>query len=45
MAGFLTPRNEVERRAVLRNITEHRHDCRYSGLVERLTLTDDLAGH
>ena len=41
MVGFLAQGNEVERRAVFRNIAEHRHGRRYSVIVKRLTPADD----
>src|SRR6516165_6754181 len=39
--GFFAQRNEVKRRAVFRNIAEHRHGRRYSVIVKRLTPADD----
>src|SRR4051794_38451909 len=44
MARFLAPGNEVKRRAVFRNITQHRHDSRFSLMVKRFTPADDLTG-
>ena len=41
MVGFLAQRNKVKRRAVFRDVAEHRHGRRYSVIVKRLTPADD----